>query len=160
MPQAPAGVLRLHLARWRVGVASRGPRARSVTELCAGGVRVVQREDGASSQKAFVAAVTAAGAGAGAVAGPVASGHVEVARWVAGGEPAGVTMEPAALQYGLAFHWLEEHDAEVWVAARWREHPAVQALGDLLRSARFTSRMGLIGGYELARCGTQKEPQE
>jgi DNA-binding XRE family transcriptional regulator/molybdate-binding protein len=160
MPALPSRVLRLHLARWRVGVASRGPRARSVAELCEQRVRVVQREDGASSQKAFLAAVAAqAGAGAAPV-GPVAAGHVEVARRVADGEPAGVTIEPAALQYGLAFAALEEHVVEVWIDARWRDHPAVAALGNLLRSSPFTTRLDLVGGYELAHCGTQKEPQE
>ena len=61
LPSAPAGALRLHLARWRVGVASRGRRARPVAELCARGARVVQREEGAASQKAFAAAVAAEG---------------------------------------------------------------------------------------------------
>ena len=70
--------------------------------------------------------------------GPVASGHLDVARRVADGAPAGVTMEPAAIGLELAFAPLEEHVAELWVDARWREHPAVDALGDLLRSAAFT----------------------
>src|SRR4051812_41844604 len=51
LPAPPAGVLRLHLARWRVGVACRGRRARTVAELCDRRSRVVQREAGASTQK-------------------------------------------------------------------------------------------------------------
>jgi hypothetical protein len=62
-------------------------------------------------------------------------------------------MEPAAIGLELAFAPLEEHVAEVWVDARWREHPAVGALGDLLRSAAFTQRLGLVGGYDLVGCG-------
>jgi molybdate-binding protein len=111
----------------------------------------VQREPGASSQKALVDA-----AGGAPLRGPVASGHLEVARRVTYGAAAGITMEPAALQYGLAFGPLEEHVAELWIDARWRAHPAVEALGGVLRSSAFSARMATVGGYELARCGAQE----
>jgi DNA-binding XRE family transcriptional regulator len=58
----PHGAERVPLARWRVGVAQRGRAIRPVAELCARRVRVVQREDGAASQQAFLAAVERAGA--------------------------------------------------------------------------------------------------
>jgi DNA-binding XRE family transcriptional regulator len=153
LPARPRGTLRIHLARWRVGVAQRAVRPRSVAELCERRVRVVQREPGASSQKAFASAVAAGGGRP--PGGPVASGHVDVARRVAHGAAAGVTMEPAAISCGLAFEPLETHVAEVWIDERWREHPAVAALGELLRSAAFTTRLDLVGGYELDACGTR-----
>jgi DNA-binding XRE family transcriptional regulator len=149
LPEPPPGALRLHLGRWRVGVASR--RARSVADLVGSGARVVQREAGASSQQAFAAAVAAEGAAL--PAGPVASGHLDAARHVAHGATAAVTIEPAALRMRLPFSPLEEHVVEIWVDARWREHPAVDALGALLRSAAFTQRLGLVGGYEVSDCG-------
>ncbi len=154
LPSPPRGVRRLHLARWRVGVASRGRRVRSIAELCERRVRVVQREASASSQRAFVAAV--AEAGGERLPGPVASGHLDVARRVADGAGAGVTMEPAAVQLGLAFDELEEHVAELWVDARWQAHPAAEALGNVLRSTAFTARLDLVGGYDLAQGGTQR----
>jgi DNA-binding XRE family transcriptional regulator len=154
LPTPPAGTVRLHLARWRVGIADRGPRPRSVAELCETGDRVVQREPGASSQKAFLAAVAAEGCRR--PAGPLASGHVDVARRVANGAAAGVTIEPAAISWRLAFEALEEHVAEVWIDRRWREHPAVAALGEVLRSSAFTARLGLVGGYTLAGCGSER----
>jgi DNA-binding XRE family transcriptional regulator len=150
-PRPPAGTVRLHLARWRVGVASQGRRARSIAELCERRTRVVQRDDDAASQKAFVAAVAAAGGRR--PAGPVASGHVDVARRVAQGAVAGVTMEPAAITWGLRFAPLEEHASEVWIDGRWADHPGAAALAELLRSPTFTSRLALVGGYELAGCG-------
>lgn len=153
LPPAPRGSLRLRLARWRVGVATRGARPRSIAELCARGVRVVQREDGASSQKAFLAAVHAEGHTP--PPGEIAAGHLEVVRRVTLGADAGVTMEPAALGHHLAFNALEEHVAEIWIDRRSREHPAVDVLGSVLRSANFTTRLSLIGGYELAGCGTK-----
>ncbi len=148
LPRPPRGALRLPLARWRVGVAQRGRASRPVAELCARGVRVVQREDGAACQQAFLAAVAAAGAAA--PGGARAAGHLDVARRVAAGAPAGVTMEPAALSLGLAFGALEAHSAEVWIGAAWRDHPGAQALGALLRSAPFTRRLALVRGYEVS----------
>jgi len=152
-PRPPAGTVRLHLARWRVGVASQGRRARSIAELCERRARVVQREDDASSQKAFIAAVAAAGGHR--PDGPVASGHVDVARRVAQGAAAGVTMEPAAITWGLPFAPLEEHVSEVWIDGRWADHPGAAALAGVLRSAAFTSRLALVGGYDLAGCGVR-----
>jgi transcriptional regulator with XRE-family HTH domain len=151
IPSPPAGALRIHLARWRVGVASRGRRPRPLAALA----RVVQREEGASSQKAFAAALAAEGAPL--PPGPVASGHLDVARRVAYGAPAGVTMEPAAIGMELAFAPLEEHVAEVWIDARAREHPAAGAIGELLRSGAFTRRLGLVGGYDLDHCGERSD---
>jgi DNA-binding XRE family transcriptional regulator len=151
LPSPPAGALRIHLARWRVGVASRGRHPRPLAELA----RVVQREEGASSQKAFAAALAAEGAPL--PPGPVASGHLDVARRVAYGAPAGVTMEPAAIGMELAFAPLEEHVAQVWIDARAREHPAVGAIGELLRSRAFTGRLGLVGGYDLDHCGERSD---
>src|SRR4051794_10757154 len=147
LPRAPAGALRVHVARWRVGVASRGSRPRPLEELFARRVRVVQREDGASAQAAFVAA--AASAGSEPPPGPRLFGHIDVARKVADGAAAGVTMEPAAHAFGLAFEPLEEHSVELWVAARHRDHPAVEGLVASLRSTAFTARVACIGGYEL-----------
>jgi DNA-binding XRE family transcriptional regulator len=154
LASAPSGTLRLHLARWRVGVASRGRRARPVAELCERRVRVVQREEGASCQMAFAAAVAAEGGAR--PGGPLASGHLDVASRVAHGAAAGVTMEPAAINWQLAFSPLEEHVAEIWVDARWHEHPAVDTLGALLRSTAFRARLALVGGYDLAGCGTHR----
>jgi molybdate-binding protein len=153
LPRAPANALRVHLARWRVGVASRGSRARSVAELCERRARVVQRDAGASTQAAFVSALAAAGGSS--LPGPLASGHLDAARRIVHGATAGVTMEPAALRYGLAFSALEEHVAELWIDARWRAHPGVGALRDVLRSRAFTARMSLVPGYELAGCGDE-----
>jgi len=53
----------------------------------------------------------------------------------------------------LAFAPLEEHVAEVWIDARWCEHPAVAALGAVLSSRGFSRRLELVGGYDVERCG-------
>jgi hypothetical protein len=153
LPRAPAGAVRLRLARWRVGLATRPRRSRTLEELCARRVRVVQREDGAATQKAFLAA--AAAAGQEAPPGPRASGHLEVARRVVDGAAAGVTMEPAARSYGLDFAALETHVAQLWIDGRRHDHPAVESLVGVLRSAAFTQRLALIGSYDTEGCGSQ-----
>lgn len=147
LPMPPRGALCLHLASWRVGLAARD-RPTELTDLARPGVQVVQRDAGASSQKAFLAAIEKESIPT--VDGPIASGHVDAARRVAEGAVAAVTMEPAALQYKLAFRVLEDHTADIWIDPRWREHPGVEALANTINSAAFATRMQLIGGYDFA----------
>lgn len=153
LPEPPRGAVRLHLARWRVGIALAGSGV-SRGDVLGGRVEVAQREAGASSQRAFLTAVAAAGGRP--PSGPVARGHLEAAlRAKLGGVAAGVTMEPAAVRLGMGFEPLEEHVAEIWVAPAWADHPAVEALGGLLSSAGLRERLGLAPGYDLALTGTR-----
>lgn len=151
LPQAPDGVVRVRFARWRAGVAAAG-RAPAIADLCAAGTEVVQRPDGAATQQTFLAAVTAAGHVP--PAGPRAGGHLDVAQRVLAGAGAGVTIEPAALRWGLGFTALDAHEVELWIDARWERHPAIQALGDVIVSRRFAERLALVGGYDLDGVGT------
>ena len=91
--------------------------------------------------------------------GPVASGHVEVARRVAHGATAGVTMEPAAISRRLAF-------AAAW-RSTWRSSgstrggasiPRFGGAGELLRSAAFTARLALVGGYDSRTAAPRVRP--
>ncbi len=157
LPAAPAGTRRVHLARWRVGVATAAAGRPSLTALAGAGL--VQREAGASSQQALLRALQTAGAPAPAASvGPTAGGHLAVTARVLAGAPAGVTMEPAAVHHGLTFLALEEHDVQLWIGAAHRDHPAVDALGAVLVSRMFHARLAAIGGYDLTGCGAS--PQE
>lgn len=148
-PAAP-GVLRLHLARWRVGVASPSP-ARAIGELVAGRVPLIQREPSAASQQALTR--VAAGAALPPPAA-IATGHIDAARRAALTGVAALTFEPAARRHGLRFVALETHAVELRVAARWTGHPGAEALGGLLASAALRERLALVGGYDLAGCGS------
>jgi molybdate-binding protein len=86
------------------------------------------------------------------VPGPVGEGHVDVARRVATGAPAGLTMEAAARSFGLGFVALEEHTVEVWLDERWAALPAAIELIETLSSGSLRSRLELIGGYDLSSC--------
>src|SRR5919204_238725 len=156
LPRPRVAVVRVHLARWRVGLATRrGSRRRDVVQLCAAGAAVVQRDGGAASQQALERA--AARTGLAVPPGPVAAGHLDAARRVALGAVAGVTMEPAAHACGLEFEGLEEHVVQLWIAEEWTEHPGVRAMLDVLASRAFSRRLELVGGYDVRGCATRVE---
>ena len=110
----------------------------SFDEIAERGLRVVQRDPGAATQEAFERALGRIGVES-PVPGAVVGGHVDVARRVAEGADAGVTMEAAARSFGLGFDAIEEHTVEVWLDARWAEMPAAVALVDMLNSTSLRS---------------------
>jgi transcriptional regulator with XRE-family HTH domain len=154
LPAAPKGVHRFLVTRWQVGLVAppdlpRGWAGRAL----AGRVKVVQREAGAGSQTAFERAAKAAGASL-PIEGPRVAGHVEAAQRAATGGIPAVSIEPAALATGLAFHALEEHVSELWVAGDHLGDPGVRRFTDELTGARLHRRLEAIGGYDLTDCGT------
>ncbi len=161
LPVPPAPVIRLHLARWQVGLGLAGRlRRRSLEALLAGKTPIAQRDAAAASQQALERALARVGVGVGVGAvrplrGPLASGHIEAARIAATLDCAAVTTEAAARAFGLDFLPLEEHVVQIWLARRWRDHPGVEALGNLLAGAAFTERIAQFGGYDLAGCGSR-----
>ena len=142
-------LVRHRLAGWQVGLAA-PPDARRTwwREVLAGRRTVIQREPGAGSQVALERAVAAAGGAT--PPGPRVAGHLEAARLAALEGRAAVTIEPAALAAGLAFHPLERHAAELWIALDWADHPTLVRFGDVLTSAAFQRRLAAIGGYDLS----------
>ncbi len=156
LPRPPVRVERLHLARWQVGLAvAPTRRARSLDALLQGSVPIVQRDAGAASQQALERALTRAGLSTAPAAARLASGHLEAARAASMLKCAAVTTESAALAFGLAFHGLEQHAVEIWLAGRWIDHPAASAFGELLAGAGFVQRVAQFGGYDLTGCGAR-----
>ena len=90
------------------------------------------------------------------VPGPLAEGHIDVARRVAAGAAAGVTMEASARSFHLGFTALEEHTVELWLDARWAALPAAVTLVEVLAGSSLQTRLRLIGGYDLTDCGTER----
>lgn len=157
LPEPPVPVRRWHVSSWQVGLASAARGAsRSVEELASRRSRVVQRDSGAGTQRALVRALQAVGA-EGSLPGPIGEGHIDVARRVAyGGGRAGVTMEAAAVAFGLEFSALEEHVVELWLAEQWVSLPAATAMIEVLNSAALARRAVLLGGYDVSSCGTER----
>jgi DNA-binding XRE family transcriptional regulator/molybdate-binding protein len=154
--QVPEGLAlrRFRVASWQAGLAAPGTAVPSIDELASRRSRVLQRDAGAATQAALARALDAAGAGP--LPGPVGEGHLDVARRLRGREArAGVTMQAAALAFGLAFAPIEVHDVELWVDARWMGAPVVIDLLDLLAGDGFTRRAAGIAGYDLSGIGTE-----
>ncbi|MDA8067417.1 MAG: helix-turn-helix domain-containing protein [Actinomycetota bacterium] len=151
---ARVDLTRVKLAAWRVGLGlAPGLSALTLEQVLDAGMPLVQRPESASSQRALRRAAEALGYGQ-LPAGAVASSHHDAARAAAALGSAALTTEGAARQLGLRFVGLEEHTVELWLAARWREHPAFEALLDLLVGRAYNARVSRLGGYDLTGCGT------
>jgi transcriptional regulator with XRE-family HTH domain/molybdate-binding protein len=149
-------VRRWHVARWQVGLAAPADLAVGwVEDALAGRRPVVHRETGAGSQAAFERARTADAGTSAPIRGPRVGGHAEAAwRAVTDGMVA-VTIEPAALANGLAFHPLETHISELWVAAEHADHALLHAFLHELTGRRVRRRLAAIGGYDLTDNGIE-----
>ncbi|TVR22408.1 MAG: helix-turn-helix domain-containing protein [Nitriliruptor sp.] len=159
LPSPPVPVQRWRVARWQVGLAAADPAPGWVEEALAGRVPVIQREAGAGSQAAFERALTIGGPPIDPIVdGPRVSGHAEAAWRAATDGMVAVTIEPAALAIGLAFHPLEVHDSQLWIAADHAELAGLQAFMDELTGERVHRRLDAIGGYDLVGCGTTAAP--
>jgi len=156
LPEAPTPVGRWKVASWQVGLAAPNDLAASwVEDSLAGRIPVIQREPGAGSQVAFEQAVAASSdVHPSRVDGPRVSGHGEAAWRSATDGLVAVTIEPCALAMGLAFHPLEVHDSELWIAVDHIEHAGVRAFIEGLGGNRVRRRLDAIGGYDLTDCGT------
>lgn len=149
--QGGVEIERLRMCRWRVGLAAPHDadgdwRRRAL----AGEVPVIQREPGAAVQASFE---HAAGDG---VPGPRVRGHVSAARTaLATGIPA-VTIEPAALAFGLEFAEIETHEVDLLVDRHWLRDGAVEAALDELVGRRFAARLTEVGGYDLSDIGGRR----
>ena len=149
----PAGVRRWHLARWRSGLATHPALSRpSLQALLSGDIDVVQRDRSAACQQAVERAARRLGA-----ARPkprrVAGGHLDAARAALERHGGAVAIEPVALAMGLDFTELELHDVELWVPDRLVALPGIQALLDLMSTARFRDRAGALPAYDLTDTG-------
>lgn len=153
-PPVGMALRRWRVAGWQAGLAAPGREVPSIDELAARRRRVLQREPGAATQAALVRALHAAGVES--LPGPIGEGHLDVARRVRSREArAGVTMEAAALAFGLAFAPLEVHDVELWVDQRWMTAAPVLALVDLLGGTAFARRAATVPGYDLSGIGSE-----
>ena len=141
-------VTRFQLSNWQVGLAAPDDAAPGWFEEAASGrVPVVQREQGAGVQKAFE---DLAG---GNVPGPRVGGHLEAAeRAVLTGIPA-VTIEPTALAVGAAFHPIDRHEVQIWIADRFIDESYVTEALHMMVSRPFQLRLQSVGGYDLSQVG-------
>jgi DNA-binding XRE family transcriptional regulator len=153
MPEPPMKVARWHLAKWHVGLAfTKHRKSPTVEAVLRSKGPLIQRDSAAASQHALARAARSIGIDS-LPPGPHAAGHLDAARLAHFTGGAAVTIEAGARAFDLDFIPLEEHVVELWVNDRWRDHPGLAALGDVLTTAAFIQRVALFGGYDLTQCG-------
>ncbi len=155
LPKKSLNVARWKVAKWQVGLAALSTRPPQLLKLAERNEPVIQRPNGAGSQASLDRALINIGKPE-PLRGPIANSHLDVARCVSTTRRdygAGLTMEAAAIAYGLAFTPLEEHQVELWIDRRWLDHPVSVALLEVLNSQSLIKRADSLGGYDMSRCG-------
>ncbi len=152
-------MLVFNLVRWEAGllVAPGNPRGlRGVEDLARPDVAIVPREAGTGAQKLLERMLGRAGIPADSVKtrGPVAAGHMDVARAVAMSvADAGVSIRSAALSLGLDFLPLAEERFDLIVSKELTDDPRVIRLLDTLSSRPFHRELESLGGYGVRESG-------
>jgi DNA-binding XRE family transcriptional regulator len=152
LPASPVPTRRWHVASWQVGVASARKGFDTVEALAERRPRTAQRDSGAGTQRALTRALQRVGSSA--LPGPIVDGHVDAARHVVAGVPAGVTMEAAARAFSLSFFPLETHTSELWIDTRYLEHRGALAFVNALTGANMITRSRRLPGYDVTSMGT------
>jgi len=152
-------VLLFNLGVWDEGLVvapSMRNRIRSVPDLSAPGVQIVNREAGAGARLVLEEALEVAGIPTEAVAGfdNLARGHLEVARAVAEGHAdAGVTTTCVARAFGLSFIPLKQVRYDLAVLQEYVSHSPVRQLFSTLEHRWVRSQLNVLGGYDTRRTG-------
>ncbi|HEY8394861.1 MAG TPA: substrate-binding domain-containing protein [Thermaerobacter sp.] len=149
----------IHFGVWEEGlvVAPGNPLGlRGVADLARPGVEIVNREPGAGSRLLLEQYLAQEGVPPAAVAGfdREVSGHLEVARAVAGGQAhAGVSTASVAAAFGLGFVPLRAVRYDLVVRKEYLDEPAVQALLGTLGDPWVRAQLTALGGYDTSRTG-------
>ena len=150
-------MLVVNLTRWRQGfvVAARNPLdIRDAADLLRPGVRVVRREPGTGADELFARLLADEPGGQPDFSGPVAEGHLDVARRVhCGAADAGVAIESAALAWGLGFVPLMEERFDLVIPASIAETPPVSRFLDTLDDPGFRAEAASLPGYDTSISG-------
>src|SRR5262245_4749372 len=153
------GTLLVHLATWPLGLAVRrgNPRGiQGVADLARPGVRLINRERGASARVLLDRLLADLGVPPAMVPGYTdeVHGHESVAQAVAfGAADVGVTTEAAATAYGLELRQLSEESFNLVIRPDELARPEVQGLLAVARTPAFHRDVGALPGYGTSRSG-------
>ncbi len=155
----PGGGEVFGFSAWREGLALRPETAAEVTGLAdvvRRGLRLVNRETGAEARLLLDRELARLGIDGDQVPGyqTRATGHLQVADAITAGlADAGITSEPAALAYGLAFIPLAAERFDLVIPADLAGSREVQALIRVLSSRWLLDQLANLPGYDPAPCG-------
>lgn len=150
-------MLVVNLTRWRQGfvVAARNPLGiRGAADLLRPGVRVVGREPGTGADDLVARLLAGEGGGRPDFSGPVAEGHLDVARRVhCGAADTGIAIESAALAWGLGFVPLVEERFDLVIPVDVAEAPPVSRFLETLDDPGFRAEAASLPGYDTSISG-------
>ena len=150
-------MLVVNLTRWRQGfvVAARNPlEIRDAADLLRPGVRVVGREPGTGADDLFARLLAGEGGGPPALSGPVAEGHLDVARRVhCGAADTGIAIESAAFAWGLGFVPLVEERFDLVIPADIADASPVARFLETLDDPGFRAEAASLPGYDTSISG-------
>lgn len=153
-----AGAEVIGFGAWQEGLAL-GPAMAGATDLARlaeRGARIVNREVGSGARQLLDTELARAGLGRDDLAGYASEvrAHLLVASAVAAGlGEAGVTMEPAARAYGLAFVPLALETFQLFVPTATLPTSAAQALLQVLSTPALRRELSRLPGYDASSCG-------
>jgi len=154
-----AGSEVIGFSAWREGLVLRPKVADQVaglTDVVAGGLRLVNREPGAQARSVLDRELASIGVEGTRVPGyqTRATGHLQVADAVAAGlADVGVGSEPAALAYRLAFIPLVAERFDLVIPAERVASREVGALIKVLSSRWLLDQLASLPGYDATPCG-------
>jgi molybdate-binding protein/transcriptional regulator with XRE-family HTH domain len=158
-PPVPEGASVIGFTAWHEGFALRPELKATVTGLdtiARQGLRIVNREPGAEARSLLDAECRRLRLAPGDLPGydTQAAGHLQVASAVSAGlASAGITSEPAARAYRLAFIPLAEEHFTLVIPAAHSPSLEVQALLKVLSSPWLLAQLASLPGYDAANCG-------
>jgi molybdate-binding protein len=149
-------LIRIHFARWEVGIAvapDNPKRVAGLEDLARSDLRWVRRPTGTAVARLYDE-VLARLPGTVQWSPVLADNHLRAAELIASGlADAGLTTSFAAHVFGLSFLAVEEHSFDLVVPLRRLTEPSVSALVDLLRTGAFRRQMESLWGYDVSRTG-------
>lgn len=158
LARLPAGATLVGFAAWREGLVLRPEleEVRSLEDVAARGLRIVNREPGAEARAVLERACRRAGIHPEGLPGydTESRGHLALAAAVAARlAAAGVASEPAAIAHGLPFLPLTSERFDLLIPRVHAESSPVQVLLRVLRSSGFRAQLSALPGYEADGCG-------
>jgi putative molybdopterin biosynthesis protein len=153
----PGGAEVVGFASWREGLVIRpGTDISGLDDVARKRLRLVNREPGAQARTLLDAERDRLGLDPAELPGweSMAAGHLQVASAVAGSlADAGVSSEPAALAYGLAFIPLATERFDLVLPAKHAASREVQGLLKVLSSPWLLAQLAGLPGYDPSSCG-------
>ena len=150
-------LLIVNLTKWRQGLVVPPGNPLGITsgaDLLRDGLGIARREQGSGAAELAARIARAEGSAGPPSAGPVASGHAEVARLVRwGSADTGIAIESAALAEGLDFVPLTEERFDLVVPASLASGTPVSRLIEALDDPGFRTEVSHLPGYDGSQSG-------